>query len=159
MVFPIDCVSRVTYPVVMQQSTQPICGILAIAFAFSCFIAKDCTQIVFDTTLAANHLKNCISLREIRPLLVKPTNSNLDFSVHTYIADQICQKEHYRIRQKRHRDGSSSTDEAVKQQRDKDIIQHSRGRRSLYESNNKGRRTDNNTERDKAHWMNLRNKR
>ena len=105
------------YPVVRQQSTQPLCEIMAIAFAFSCFLAKDCTQISLDTTVVADHLKYCISRKEISAFPVQSIDNNcFQLSIQTYMADQICRKEQFRIGQQQNRKGSLSKNESVKQQ-------------------------------------------
>ncbi|XP_062618879.1 uncharacterized protein LOC134280486 [Saccostrea cucullata] len=125
-----DCVTRVKYPAVTQQSTQPICGIMAIAFAFSCFLDIDCTQINFDISVAASHLRKCLSMKKVSLFPVQSTDLLMS-SADSYMANQVCQKEQNRIRQKQHREMSLSSDEAIRLQREKDKIRQQKKRKNL----------------------------
>ena len=60
------CYRRVT-----QQGTLPLCGVMAIAFAFCCFLGHNPMNFIFNIKRAREHLKNCISAGEVKqfPLL------------------------------------------------------------------------------------------
>ena len=60
------CYRRVT-----QQGALPLCGVMAIALAFCCFLGQNPMNFLFDTNRARGHLKNCISAGKVKqiPLL------------------------------------------------------------------------------------------
>lgn len=55
-----DITSHAQYVNATQQGIEPICGIMAVALAFTCLIGEDpaCTQ--YDITSARQHLRTCI---------------------------------------------------------------------------------------------------
>ena len=66
-----DLSERSTLMRVTQQGTEPLCGVMAIAFAFCCFLGQDPMDFSFDIHRARDHLKNCIDTAQVRqfPLL------------------------------------------------------------------------------------------
>ena len=71
------------YVAVTQQTTEPICGVMAIAFAFSCFLGMDPATLRYDTTKARNHLRDCIINGNIRPFPVCQLQPTLHHSAST----------------------------------------------------------------------------
>ena len=70
-------VKNVIYEHVTQQSTDPICGLMAIAFAYTCLISKNPTQISYDITKVRHHFQQCLlngQLSEFPTLTSSTTN-------------------------------------------------------------------------------------
>ena len=51
---------NVIYEHVTQQSTDPICGLMVIAFAYTCLISKNPTQITYDITKVRHQFQQCL---------------------------------------------------------------------------------------------------
>ena len=83
---------HVKYVTVTQQSAEPICGVMAIAYAFSCFLKNDPALINYDITSARQHLKLCISTGQVAPFPViqqEPRNNYPSTELmDNYFADQ-----------------------------------------------------------------------
>lgn len=52
---------------VSQQSYQPLCGIMPIAYAFSSFLKIICVQQQFDISEVRNHLYHCLKNNVLEP--------------------------------------------------------------------------------------------
>ena len=59
--------THIKYANVTQQNHLPICGVLALAFAFSLFFGTDPETVNYDLSKCRNHLKVCLSNGHIQP--------------------------------------------------------------------------------------------
>lgn len=73
-----EAVSRTRYKVVTQQSSDPICGVMAVAFAFACLLQQPCEHLNFDITRARYHLKDSLQKQEITLFPTLPTTTNIN---------------------------------------------------------------------------------
>jgi hypothetical protein len=51
-----EIVTNLMYENVVQQSFEPICGVMSIAFAFSCVLGHNPTNISYDIKSVRSHL-------------------------------------------------------------------------------------------------------
>lgn len=82
-----EIVNNVIYGRVTQQSTEPLCGIMALAFAFSCFFGVSPINVNYDITKAREHLKICFESGNISqfPLVLETNHTNW---IYTYLENQ-----------------------------------------------------------------------
>lgn len=67
--------TNVIYRGVTQQGHEPLCGVMAICFAFSAFLGHDPGLINYDISKARHHLKKCFLQGEIIPFPEISTDS------------------------------------------------------------------------------------
>lgn len=80
--------ANLKYVSVQQQNQQPVCGVMAIAFAVSIYFDKNPEYIRFDLTMLHTHLRNCLLSGTVAmypviqcvslPEVNSPTNINLE---------------------------------------------------------------------------------
>ncbi|WAR24826.1 hypothetical protein MAR_038495 [Mya arenaria] len=87
-VYPQRIISSLKNVNVSQQGTNPICGVMAIAFAFTCFLGLDPAAVQYDLTKARCHLKHCLSTAQVLPFPVKENTENMQW-LQKYLADQL----------------------------------------------------------------------
>ena len=135
-IYSSEIVKSFNYVKVTQQSAEPICGVMAIVFAFSVFlrqnassISYDITKISYDITKAREHLRHCISTGTVSPFPVLSTDSDNDW-FKNYLNTQ--QKNASAQRMVRSRESRSI--EKVKSDREKDTFskRESRKKRALF---------------------------
>lgn len=56
-----DKATALKYERVTQQRIEPICGVMAIAFAFSCFLGHNPALLHYNISAVQMHLKHCIA--------------------------------------------------------------------------------------------------
>lgn len=83
------------YEIVVQQSFEPICGAMSIAFAFSCVLGHIPTNISYDIKSFRNHLRTCISSRQLRPFPELDANTNDESVNDTYFMKSVCTEQIY----------------------------------------------------------------
>ncbi|WAR14429.1 PIF1-like protein [Mya arenaria] len=87
-VYPQRIISSLKNVNVSQQGTNPMCGVMAIAFAFTCFLGLDPAAVQYDLTKARCHLKHCLSTAQVLPFPVKENTENMQW-LQKYLADQL----------------------------------------------------------------------
>ena len=75
--------SNIIYSQVTQQQYEPLCGVMAVCFAFSCYLGKDPEFIDYDIFKARQHLRECLIQGEVKSFPEKSfqLNSPLESSL------------------------------------------------------------------------------
>ena len=122
-------VNSFNYVKVTQQSAEPICGVKAVASAFSCFLRQNPSSISYDITKAREHLRHCLSTGIVSPFPVLSIDSDSDW-FKNYLNTQQKNASAKRIARSREKRSIKK----VKSDREKDTFskRESRKKRALY---------------------------
>ncbi|XP_052809481.1 uncharacterized protein LOC128237946 [Mya arenaria] len=82
-----EVASQMKYSYVTQQSVYPICGVMAIAFAFSCFLGHKPSTQRYNIHTARAHLRQCILNGEVKCFPLQNVETTDDW-LSNYMKDQ-----------------------------------------------------------------------
>jgi hypothetical protein len=102
LVYGEEKMSKVLYKEVTQQGYDPLCGVMACAFAFTCVLGKRPENCSYDTLNARQHLRLCLMTGTVSNF---PEKRNLlQYSTHFYTKKQSeVRRENDRLRKQQSR--------------------------------------------------------